>query len=201
MSELPGETTRLVNRLRGGDDRARADLIGHACDRLRLLTRRMLRTYPGVRRWEQTDDVLQNALLRLCRALEAEQPATSLHFWRLAALQTRRELIDLARHHRGPEGLGGRHHTDPQRAADDPGGVLAMHIDGEPASLEEWGWFHEQVEALPEEEREVFGLLWYEGLEQEEAARVLCLSPRTVKRRWQSARIRLDVALSGRRPC
>ena len=42
--------------------------------------------------------------------------------------------------------------------------------------------------AFPAEEREVFGLLWYDGLTQEEAAAVLETSVRTIKRRWQSAR-------------
>ena len=37
----------------------------------------MLRDYPRVGRWEQTDDVLQNALLRLWRALEDVRPATA----------------------------------------------------------------------------------------------------------------------------
>jgi RNA polymerase sigma-70 factor (ECF subfamily) len=44
---------------------------------------------------------------------------------------------------------------------------------------------------LPDEEREVVNLLFYGGLTQQEAARVLGVSLRTVKRRWQSARCRL----------
>ena len=40
----------------------------------------------------------------------------------------------------------------------------------EPSRLEAWTEFHRQVEALPEEEREVVDLIWYEGLEQSEAA-------------------------------
>ena len=50
---------------------------------------------------------------------------------------------------------------------------------------------HEHVERLPEQEREVFGLLFYEGLAQAEAARVLGVSVPTVKRLWRSARLRL----------
>ena len=48
---------------------ARSELLSHASQRLECLTRKMLRDYPGVHRWEQTDDVLQNASLRLYRAL------------------------------------------------------------------------------------------------------------------------------------
>jgi RNA polymerase sigma-70 factor (ECF subfamily) len=41
----------------------------------------------------------------------------------------------------------------------------------------------------------VVGLLWYVGLSQVEAASVLGVSVRTVKRRWQEARIALARAL------
>ena len=51
--------------------------------------------------------------------------------------------------------------------------------------------FHEKVDELPEELRETFNLIYYEGLSQEESASVLGLSVSTVKRRWQEARIKL----------
>ena len=112
MSPPTGETTHLLARLRLGDEQARNQLISHCCARLRRLASRMLKEYPGVRRWEQTDDVLQNASIRLYRALETERPESSLHFQRLASLQIRRELIDMARHYAGPQGHGANYHTD-----------------------------------------------------------------------------------------
>ena len=48
------------------------------------------------------------------------------------------------------------------------------------------------VEPLPDDEREVFALVWYHDLSQAEAADVLGVSVRTVIRRWQAARIRLQ---------
>src|SRR5271169_3282825 len=95
-----------IDRLRSGDRSARDELLGHASERLTRLTRKMLRDFPGVKRWEQTDDVLQNAALRLCRALGEVQPATVADFFRLAAAQIRRELLDLARRYSGARGLG-----------------------------------------------------------------------------------------------
>ena len=41
------------------------------------------------------------------------------------------------------------------------------------------------VDELAEEERAVFGLVRIQGMTQAEAARVLGVSPETVKRRWQ----------------
>ena len=60
MSTL--QTTELqtwLDRLKGGDQAARAELINHSCDRLRRHARSMLReSFPRVGRWEQTDDVV-----------------------------------------------------------------------------------------------------------------------------------------------
>src|SRR5262249_27111768 len=60
-----------IDRIKAGDQTAHAELLNHACERLRRLTRKMLQDFSGVRRWEETDDVCQNALLRLHRALQA----------------------------------------------------------------------------------------------------------------------------------
>jgi RNA polymerase sigma factor (sigma-70 family) len=115
------------------------------------------------------------------------------HFFNLAAVQVRRELLDLARHHFGPEGGGANHHTDGQ-PADDEGGTLHQNAE-EPDDLAGWSEFHAQVEKLSEDEQEVVNLLYYEGLTQEEAAKVLGISFRTLKRRWQAAKVNLYEAL------
>lgn len=66
-----------------------------------------------------------------------------------------------------------------------------------PSSLAEWAEFHEQVAQMPEEEQEAFCLLWYQCLGQEEAADVLGVSLRTMKRRWRDARLWLDESMGG----
>ena len=67
----------------------------------------------------------------------------------------------------------------------------------DPAQLALWTEFHEQVEQLPADEREVFNLRWYEALSEEETASVLETSTRTVRRRWLNARLRLGRFLKG----
>lgn len=188
----------LIDKVLAGDEAARNALLDHACDRLLRLTRKMFHARPDLRRWTQTDDVLQDAMLRLHRALSDVKPESVRHFFNLAAVMIRRTLLDLAKHHLGPHGQGANHHTDGQ-PADDDGGALHEAPDAadEPSDLEGWSAFHAQVEALPDEEREVLGLLFYEGLTQEETAKVLGISLRTVKRRWQSARCRLYDAFNG----
>ena len=70
MPELTGQTAGWLDLMRAGDTTARQRLIEHACERLRGLARKMLRRYPKVRRWEETDDVFVEAITRLHRALE-----------------------------------------------------------------------------------------------------------------------------------
>ena len=100
---------QLLPRAVTGDEAAVDALPRHCRDRLTILTRRMLGDFQRVRRWVETDDVLQNALVRLLAALRSVQPQTPREFFALASLQIRRELIDLARHFYGPEGLGANH--------------------------------------------------------------------------------------------
>jgi RNA polymerase sigma-70 factor (ECF subfamily) len=192
-----------------GDDAARAALLECARARLSRLAHRMLNTdFRRVRRWEETDDVTQNALLRLDRAFRTAVPPTPRDFFRLAARIIRNELIRLARHYYGPYGLG-RHHATPvgrdgeagqgegERESDpDP-----TDLTHEPGRLAAWTELHCQAGALPDSAREVFDLLYYGGLTQAEAAAVLGVSERTVKRRWAEARRMLFDALDGQLPC
>lgn len=187
----------LLDRARGGDETARDDLIRRCEHRLELLTRKMLRDYPTVRRWEETGDVFQNAALRLVRALNAVTPSNTREFFGLAAEQIRRELIDLARHYRGPLGHG-RNLVD--ATPDLSGGVAFDPAAPSSDDLDRWTSFHEEVHRLPAEEREVFMLSFYQGWTQVEIAGLFQVDERTIRRRWQAASVRLGEALGGRLP-
>jgi RNA polymerase sigma-70 factor (ECF subfamily) len=186
-----------LSRLQGGEEAAREELLAAACRRLSELTRAMFRNYRRLRRFEETDDVLQGALIRLHRALKAVTPASLRDFYRLATTQVRRELIDLARHHFGPAGPARYLDSAAPGAGDrdDREGFDQADTSLEPSELAAWTDFHRQVEALAEEEREVFDLIWYQGLTFTEAAAVLGVSARTVTRRWQAANLRLHQSL------
>ena len=74
-----GHTTRLQSLLRqhaDGNETFSAEIIEHACERLERLTRKMLNGYRKVKRWEETGDVLQNAMIRLHRSLTLVKPAS-----------------------------------------------------------------------------------------------------------------------------
>src|SRR5262245_18244755 len=95
-----------LERLRAGDPAARNELLRHSQERLRLLTRRMLRRFPGVHQFGETSDVVPDVLLRLHRALNAVDIPSARDFLCLAACLIRRALLDFSRHYFGPKGLG-----------------------------------------------------------------------------------------------
>jgi RNA polymerase sigma-70 factor (ECF subfamily) len=158
------------------------------------MARKALHGFPGVRRWEETADVVQNTLLRVHRALDRQVPATAREFLGFAAMLIRRELITLLRHHHGPEGHGAHHDS----CGGAPGsGAHPADAAPAPDRLELWARFHECIDGLPDEEREVFALVWYHDLEQQEVARLLGISESTVKRRWRQARLALAERCGG----
>ncbi|MCA9264357.1 MAG: sigma-70 family RNA polymerase sigma factor [Planctomycetales bacterium] len=189
----------LLDRTNGGDNEAKNELLKFTSERILRLTRMMFHTYPGLQRWEQTDDIFQQAMLRIGRELELVQPTTSKQFLGFAALQIRRSLIDMVRHHFGPHGdarhlVAGDHEGRIVRGAEPRG------HHSEPESLLEWVQFHESVEKMPPDEREVFSMKWYSGMQHEEIASTLDISLATVKRRWHRARIYLFDVCEGIAP-
>lgn len=184
------EIQHLIDRSNKGDKEARDRLIEFTANRVHKLARTMLADFPAVQRWEQTDDVFVNALRRLDSALRCVELTSPRHFFNLAAMQIRRELLDLKNHYYGPLGIGTHHHTDHQ-PPDESGGKLAK-APSQSEELERWGALHEAAAKLPDELREVFNLVYYQGLTREEVARILGVHLSTVKRRWQDAKLLLN---------
>jgi RNA polymerase sigma-70 factor (ECF subfamily) len=193
MSEPELHTTRLhglLDRIQSGEGPARDELLRLLAGRLECMARYMLRRFPGVRRWEETGDVLQNASLRLLRSLQQVRPGTMRDFFNLAAVSIRRELLNLARHYQGPHGLGTRQVDGPREVPE----AESVQV------LDRWSAFHEAVEQLPAEEREVFGLVFYHGWTQAQIGELFQVTERTVRRHWQSACLKLNDLLDGDMP-
>ena len=154
------KTQRLLDRLAAGDEAAIDELIDYAMDRLRRLASWKLDDFQKVRRWEVTDDVLQNSLLKLRTTLKKVKPTSKRHFINLAGRQINHELVDLYRHHYGPEGGGKNHYTEGNVAQGDmeqvPRYEQGEDIATGPLTAMQFVEFHERVNDLPEEEQEVF---------------------------------------------
>jgi RNA polymerase sigma-70 factor (ECF subfamily) len=198
MADPSAQTTQLVqwvDRMRAGDASARDELIRGFQGRLEALARKMVGRDPRVRRWVDAEDVLQNALLRLLRALETVKPDSTRAFFGLAAEQMRRELLDLARHYYGPEGEGANHDSVSPRPDDSRPGLDPSAPDAAANDLERWTRFHEEVERLPVHEREVVGLVFYHGWTQAQVAELFQRHERTIRRWWELALVRLHRAM------
>ena len=192
------ELASCLSRLAAGDLSARDRIIELCAGRLRNLAHRMLRRFPNVRRWDDTDDVFQNAALRLHRALGQLDSAAPRSVMALAATQLHRELIDLARKHAGPASYAANHGTNVIRRGPDRDDAPLRHVDRAADAalpLDRWEEFHAAVERLPDDSREVFQLAWYLGADQKTIASLVGCSERTVKTRWREAREAIRAAL------
>ena len=198
MPDTSVHTTKLrlwVKRIRAGDLSARDEMLRAVHARLERLARKMLRRFPDVGRWEESGDLLQNAVLRLLRALQDVEPTSVRGFFGLAAEQMRRELLDLARRYRTRRVYGPSHAAGPDGSDSDVSAPDPPVAEEDADDLEKWCAFHEAVERLPVEQREVVGLIYYHGWTQAEAAEHLHLSKRSVQRRWSAAMLKLHELL------
>lgn len=186
---------QLFDRHRDGHPAAVNDILAHCQDRLVRLTRQTLRQYPSVRQWGDTADVYGQASFRLIRALRELTFDTPRDFLCLAALHIRNTLIDLTRRAK----VVGWGRGDPG-SRPDPLGEKAADSTNAPEKLAMWTDIHEAIAAAPADERELFDLLYYQGLRQAEAAEVLGVPLSTLKTRWQAARVNLMRRLKNEPP-
>jgi RNA polymerase sigma-70 factor (ECF subfamily) len=202
MSDSTVDTLWLqhcVERWRAGDRQAADSLFRGVGQRLEYIARKMLRGFHAVRDRADTGDVLQGSLLRLLNSLRRVQPESMRHFFNLAAVHVRRELLDLARHFSSmafvppapADSTTDSSSADSRQAAEAP---------TEDDDFDLWCRFHEAVERLPADEREVVGLMFYHGWTQAQIAELLQVNERTVRRRWQSACLRLNELVGDKLP-
>jgi len=180
------------------DSTAREALLKAVSVRMENLSRKMLHSNKVVERWEETLDISQQASLKLWRAMGDAPIADVQHLLRIMAMQIRNVLKDRYRTYAGPEGIGRHHHSEAQIASKDQegkGSLSPLDAYGEWDQHLESVDLHEIVERLSEEDQEIVNLLYYHGMSQIEAAAVLNISDKTVRRRWQRARLALADAL------
>jgi RNA polymerase sigma-70 factor (ECF subfamily) len=200
MSVVPDEnTTYVVQRYL---DALAADtpaepivraLLDQSVRRLHLLCATLLyRSYPRLTQPPlnlQADELLSAVAERLLKALRGARPHTVRQFFALANQHMRWELNDLAR----------RLDQQPSAVELREGLVPAPSSSG--SGLTPNGRrMLDAIEALPEEEREAFGLVRVQGMTQTEAAQVLGVSTATVKRRLNRGLRLLTERLADLRP-
>jgi RNA polymerase sigma factor (TIGR02999 family) len=175
----------LLARVLQGDAGARRELINCAYERLRSLAAVLLNdSFPRLKKAPtlvDTTDLANEASLKLFEALADVRPETVTDFFRLAAQRMRWLLLDLARRTDRSE------ERQCELCGPDPAGQSASS-SGVSSTL---AALYQQIEDLPEKEREVVDLLYFHGLSQPEAAALLGVAERTVRRYWTIAKVKL----------
>ncbi|MDG2223053.1 MAG: sigma-70 family RNA polymerase sigma factor [Rubripirellula sp.] len=200
-SDETHQLAQVIEQLNAGDPAVRGELLNLACGRLIRLTARLRRHFQGIEGAQPAEDVFEHASLRLYQALHDTPIKDVRHFYRLAATQIRRELIDLCRQCQSLDAPPVE--VPPCDAAAQGQPSLALDVfelipNREPvesqvtaAELRQWAHFHDSVDGLPDVEREVFELIWYHELCRDDAAGLLGVPVQEVRRLWRSARLHL----------
>lgn len=181
-----GDVTRLLAAISGGDVAAWDALFPLVYDRLQVIAHRQLRGEQTGHTFA-TSDLVHEAYFSLV-GIETVSWTDRIHFMAIAARAMRRVLIDHARA-RGAQKRGGRR----EQAALDVDALAADVPDEQLLDLDE------ALHRL-EERNERYGRIvecrFFAGMSIEDTAKVLGVSPTTVKRDWLVARAWLHKELS-----
>ncbi len=190
-----GAVQRYLNALAGdqpAEPIVRA-LLDRSARRLHLLCANLLHrnyarlTLPPLNL--RADELLGAVVERLLKAMRSVHPGTVRQFFANWSISISWELNDLARR------------LDEQPAAVELRDGMAPAPDSSGSVLTPGGRrMLEAIDRLPEEEREVFGLVRVQGLTQREAGDVLGVSAKTVQRRLNRSLLLLAKELDDLRP-
>jgi len=181
---VEGQVTRLLRASSEGNQTAKDQLVPLVYDELR-------RRAAGYMRVERVDHTLQPTALVHEVYLKLVGQDTDwknrAHFLGVAAQQMRRILVDHARRHRAGKRAGNERRVSFEdvfaAAAEQPGDVVAVDEALERLSVD-----------YPRHAR-VVELRFFGGYTEDEIARILEISPETVKRDWRFAKTWLSRAI------
>jgi RNA polymerase sigma factor (TIGR02999 family) len=179
IAPAPNEqATRLLIDWSNGNREAAAALMPHVYDELRRLARSYLQRERGDHTLQATG-LVHEAYLRL-----VDQRTTTwqnrAHFFGVAAQLMRRILVDHARRHRTDKRGGDRTKVEFDEALA-PAVTRTLDVIALDDALQDLALLNPQHSQIVE-------LRFFGGMNTEEVAEVLDVSPRTVQREWRMAR-------------
>ena len=184
---VTGDVTRLLGQLRAGNQDVADQLVPLIYDELRRIAGAQMRR-ERVGHTLQATAVVHEAYMRLAGEQEIEWQSRA-HFFAIAAKTMRRVLRDYARQrHAGKRGGEGARKVD-----------IDAELLIEDDRLEDVVALDEVLTRLTEmdpEQGRIVELRFFAGLNVEETAEVMGISPRTVKREWRLAKAWLDRELA-----
>lgn len=188
MAEQPGQITQLLVLARGGDRAAECALMDLVYNELRQIAARYVRKERRDNAFRPTD-LVHEAYAKLAGEHRPELHNRS-HFYAVASNVMRRILMDYARAQSSAKRGGGRMRVQAGEFLLAGSVPLEMVVYvGE--ALDELAKFDSRQCAIVE-------MRFFGGLTDEEIARVLGISSRTVKRDWSIAKAWLYSRLQGK---
>jgi len=186
MTALPSEVTQLLIAWSEGDRTALDQLIPILESELRRLASRLIANEnPG--HTLQTSALINEAYLRLVDQKNV-QWQNRAHFFAVSAQIMRHILIDHARRHRyAKRGAGAR------KIEFDEATLMPERRAAELVALDD---ALKELAGMDPRKSEVVELRFFGGLNIEETAEVMKISPATVQREWRRARAWLHRAIS-----
>jgi RNA polymerase sigma factor (TIGR02999 family) len=186
MTPSPPNVTELLRNWSDGDKQAQEKLFQVVYNELHRQAARYLRNeQPGLSL--QTTDLIHEAYLRLIDQQHVEWK-NRLHFFGIAAQVMRRILVDHARSRQAAKRGGSAIRLPLEEAM-----VVLPGQDLDFVALDEALNRLAQIDA---QQSQIVELRFFSGLSVEEAARVLDVSERTIKRDWNVAKAWLRRELS-----
>lgn len=179
--------TRLLARARDGDAQVTDELFPIVYDELRCIAARFLSGEAGPQTLQATA-LVHEAYLRLVGPNETPWESRA-HFFGAAARAIRRILTDAARH-RGRIKRGGGMSRAPLDEALVVSSTPGVDLEGLDEALNE-------LAKLDSQKARVVELRFFAGLTVDQTALALGVSPSTVARDWQFARVWLSHKLEG----
>jgi RNA polymerase sigma-70 factor (ECF subfamily) len=185
-SSLPPDESKLLERLRRGEDAAYEELVRTHAGRMLSVARRMLRND------DDANDAVQDAFLSAFRAIDRFEGGSRLGTWlhrivvnaALMKLRTRRRKPEEPLDPLLPRFLDDGHMAQPARA-------WALPADEAVVGEETRRLVLDRIAELPETYRTILLLRDVEGLDTDETATALGITPGAVKTRLHRARLAL----------
>lgn len=182
----PRDVTVLLAEIHAGKRGAWDELLVRVGEELRVLAhQQMARERQG--HLLQTTALVNEVFIRLVKDQD-ERFASQTHFFAVAATAMRRILVDEARQRKAQKRGGGAMPLRVSQLAEDS---LAPADDAdafEDVELVNRALESFEADARHEQKKRIVELRFFVGLSIEETARVLDISPATVKRDWDFAR-------------
>jgi RNA polymerase sigma factor (TIGR02999 family) len=181
------DITGLLKKLNGGDPDAVAEIVSVVYPELRRIARAYMRSERGEHTLQPTA-LINEAWIRLVDQTRVDWRDRT-HFFGVAASMMRRVLVDHARQRLADKRGGGQRKlsidwVELQAGGDKLNEVLSVH-----EALE-------RLDGIDARLAKIVELRYFAGMDVDETAVALGISPRTVDREWSMARAWLSTQLS-----